>query len=170
MNVDKLVIKQKANIKPELDGIEEDKKDIAKLMSQIEEKEERVRIKEEQAYREEQERKFELSTKSLEDLIDKVRYFKSTPPFNQNYTFLKRLTDFYNHLANYETSPVYNTTEPLEFVEARELMRRVRNSGKAALEVLGSQGYRELLKSFTDRFLAIEKSLRAIEKRLKKNG
>lgn len=170
MNVDNLVIKKKPNIKPELDEISEAKKEIANLMSIVEEKNERIRLKEEQAYREEQERKFELSTKSLEDLIDKVRYFKQTAPFNQNYTFLKRLTQFYNHLDNYEKSPVYNTKEPLEFGEAREFIRRIKNSGIAALDVLGSETYRELLKSFTDRFLAIEKSLRAIEKKVKTLG
>ena len=168
LNVDKLVLKPQADTSKEEKSISDNQKEISKMMEIIAEKEERIRIKKEIAFREGQIQKFEISSKSLESLIDHVEYFKNTSPFNHNYTFLKRLKDFYNHLDNYEKSSVYRTTEPLEFGEAKELIRRIKNAGKVALETLGSQGYRELLKSFTDRFLAIEKSLRAIEKRLKK--
>lgn len=170
MNVKKetIVFKEKPNIKPELDDITEAQEEIKKLKAIVLQKEDTIRLKQEQEVREKRELNFQIACEEHEKLIDTIKYFQATAPFNNNFTFLKRLTDFYNHLDRYRKSPFYKTKNVEEISEARELMRRVRNSGKGALDVLGDQAYRTLLKSFTDRFLAIENSLKKIEKRLSK--
>ena len=168
MNVEKIIFKDKPDIKPELDAISETKEEIKKMMEIIKEKEDTIRLKQEQELREKRELGFQIATKEHEQLIDQINYFKRTPPFNQNLDFMKRLIDFYNHLDRYEKSPAYKTENVEEFSEARDLMRRVKQSGISALSVLGDLAYRTLLKSFTDRFLAIEKTLSKIEKKVSK--
>ena len=163
-----IVFKSKPDIKPELTAISETKEEIKKMMSIIKEKEDIIRLKEEQELREKRELGFQIATKEHEQLIESIEYFKRTPPFNQNLTYMKRLLDFYNHLERYESSEVYNTKDVLQMSEARDLMRRVKQSGISALSVLGDLSYRTLLKSFTDRFLAIEKTLSKIEKKVSK--
>lgn len=179
MNVKKeketVVFIDKPDITKELDDISEAQEDIKKLKAIVLQKEDAIKLKQEQELREKREMNFQIACEEHEKLIDTIKYFQNTAPFNNNFTFLKRLTDFYNHLDRYVKSPFYKTKKVEEMNDARALMRRVRNAGNGALATLGDQAYRELLKSFTDRFLAIEnfqsdmaKTLKKIEKRLPK--
>ena len=172
MNVkkDTIVFKDKPDIKPELDAISETKEEIKKMMEIIKQKEDTIRLKQEQELREKRELSFQIATKELEQLIDTINYFKRTPPFNYNLTFMKRLIDFYNHLDKYEKSPVYKTEKVEEINEARDLMRRIKQSGNGALNVLGDQTYRTLLKYVTDKFQSLEEEIKSLVKKVNKLG
>lgn len=168
--LEKIIIKTKPDTKKEKDDISEAQAEIKKYMAIIEAKKETIKLKKEQELRDSQEQKLIFARKELEQMIENINYFKHTAPFNQDLSFMKRLITFYNHLDKYEKSDLYKceSDDYVLFGKERELIHRAKDSGKDALDCLGDQTYRTLLKSFTDRFSSVEKELKKLAKAVNK--